>query len=116
MPADTGSSSRRSVVHKARPGYGMRTVLFVTTSFPGKGTIGHPPDYPPMRRAETLVVDASCDCDRCTSRTDAKYDLDGRCSNCGALFIVRSRKGDKSPLYVECPACEVTVFSWRRYS
>lgn len=41
------------------------------------------------------------------------YDLPGRCLNCGARFTVRSRKGDKPPLAVDCPSCEVYAFSWR---
>lgn len=62
------------------------------------------------------VVDATCSCDRCTSRTSATYDLSGRCSNCGATFTVRSRKGDKAPLSVECPNCETTAYSWRIFA
>jgi predicted RNA-binding Zn-ribbon protein involved in translation (DUF1610 family) len=41
------------------------------------------------------------------------YDLNGRCLNCGQRFVVRSRKGDKPPLSVECPSCEVSEYSWR---
>ena len=59
------------------------------------------------------VIDASCSCRRCVSRTADKYDLRGRCLNCGAKFVVRSRKGDRSPLSVECPSCECTVYGWR---
>ena len=59
------------------------------------------------------VVDTSCDCERCTSRTGAMYDLPGRCLNCGQPFTVRSRKGDKPPLYITCPNCEVSDYSWR---
>lgn len=58
------------------------------------------------------VIDATCDCERCVSRTTATYDMMGRCVNCGAEFVVRNRKGDKTPLSVECPACGVTVFGW----
>jgi len=59
------------------------------------------------------IIDTSCSCERCTSRTTAMYDLPGRCLNCGARFVVRSRKGDKPPLGIECPACEVDGYSWR---
>lgn len=63
--------------------------------------------------SERPIIDASCDCDRCTSRTTEMYDLPGRCLTCGTRFTVRSRKGDKPPLYVKCPSCEVSAFSWR---
>ena len=59
------------------------------------------------------VIDAFCDCPSCEGRTKAMYDLPGRCSNCGARFTVRNRKGDKAALSVECPSCEVTVYGWR---
>jgi DNA-directed RNA polymerase subunit RPC12/RpoP len=66
--------------------------------------------------AESLlpIVDASCDCPKCVGRTTATYDVSGYCSNCGARFIVRNRKGDTKPLAVDCPACEVYVFGWHR--
>jgi hypothetical protein len=60
------------------------------------------------------IVNAFCDCKRCTDRTTAMYDLPGQCNNCGARFTVRSRKGDRRPLAVDCPACEVFVFWWSR--
>ena len=59
------------------------------------------------------VVDTSCDCERCTSRTAEMYELPGRCRNCGTRFEVRSRKGDRPPLSVECPSCEVDGYGWR---
>ena len=62
------------------------------------------------------VVAAYCTCDKCTSRTAEMYDLPARCLNCGAAFTVRNRKGDKAPLSVECPHCEVVGYSWRRLS
>jgi hypothetical protein len=61
----------------------------------------------------TPVLDASCYCAKCTTRTSEMYDLRGACTNCGQTFTVRARKGDKAPLSVECPACEVTVYGWR---
>jgi hypothetical protein len=70
-----------------------------------------PSRNPPM--TDLVVIDASCHCLPCTSRTAATYDLPGRCLNCGARFIVRSRKGDTPPLGVECPACGVREYSWR---
>lgn len=60
------------------------------------------------------IVDASCDCGRCTSRTKEMYDLDGRCLNCGQPFTVRSRRGDRAPVSVTCPACGVDGYSWKR--
>ena len=64
-------------------------------------------------RVELPVVDGSCHCRSCTARTQAFYEVGGACSNCGQRFTVRNRKGDKTPLSVECPACEVTVYGWR---
>lgn len=71
---------------------------------------GHQHEGPAMTTPrEPEVVDSSCDCSRCTSRTTEMYDLPGRCLNCGARFMVRSRKGDKAPL-VMCPNC---VTPWK---
>jgi hypothetical protein len=63
--------------------------------------------------AQEPIVDSSCDCKACTDRTTEMYDVPGGCSNCGARFTVRSRKGDKTPLSVDCPSCEATVYGWR---
>ena len=60
-----------------------------------------------------LLVDAACYCGPCVARTRDTYSLLGRCNNCGRTFIVRSRKGDATPLSVVCPACEVRVYGWR---
>jgi ssDNA-binding Zn-finger/Zn-ribbon topoisomerase 1 len=62
------------------------------------------------------ILDESCDCEACVSRTKEMYDLAGQCPNCNARFIVRNRKGDHAPLGVDCPACEVTVYGWRAFS
>jgi predicted Zn finger-like uncharacterized protein len=62
---------------------------------------------------ERPIVDASCDCKRCTAGSKEMYDLPGRCPNCGTEFTVRSRKGDPAPYSVTCPSCEVNVYSWR---
>lgn len=43
----------------------------------------------------------------------ASLSLPGGCLNCGATFTVRSRFGDKPPLYVDCPHCGVADYSWR---
>jgi hypothetical protein len=59
------------------------------------------------------VIDASCDCDKCVSRTRDTYDLPGHCSNCGTDFVVRNRKGDQPPLAIECPHCETLRFGWK---
>lgn len=59
-------------------------------------------------------IDATCDCKRCTDRTKETYLLKGGCSNCGAQFMVKMRKGDRSPLSVDCPSCEVSVYTWKR--
>lgn len=58
------------------------------------------------------VIDASCDCDKCVSRTTHKYEVRGKCHNCGARFIVRCRKGDKTPPSVDCPNCECSAYGW----
>lgn len=63
---------------------------------------------------ELPVIAAWCGCAKCEAGSSEFYDLPGGCSNCGARFIVRSRKGDRRPLSVECPDCEVTVYSWAR--
>jgi hypothetical protein len=63
--------------------------------------------------AQDPLVDSSCDCKACTDRTTEMYDMPGGCSNCGAQFTVRARKGDKMPLSVDCPRCDVTVYGWR---
>lgn len=60
-----------------------------------------------------LLVDARCACPRCETRTKATYNVPGVCLNCGATFTVLNRKGDKAPLSVDCPNCEVTVYGWR---
>lgn len=59
------------------------------------------------------VVDARCDSPECKSRTSESYTVPGRCLNCGQRFVVLSRKGDKTPLAVECPNCEVDGYSWQ---
>jgi len=61
------------------------------------------------------LIDTSCDCGSCTNRTKEMYDLAGRCLNCGQRFTVRSRKGDRAPLFVDCPHCQVAAFSWRNH-
>lgn len=66
-----------------------------------------------MTTIERPVIDTSCHCIKCISRTTEMYDLPGRCLNCGTLFTVRSRKGDKPPLSITCPNCEVNGYSWR---
>jgi hypothetical protein len=69
---------------------------------------------PPVEVGEVeALIDATCSCKDCEKRTTETYDLPGRCLNCGTTFTVRSRKGDKPPLHVECPACQVREFSWR---
>jgi len=60
------------------------------------------------------IVKAFCKCPACVARTTAMYDVAGACNNCGQRFTVRNRKGDQTPLMVTCPACEVTVFGWKR--
>jgi DNA-directed RNA polymerase subunit RPC12/RpoP len=62
---------------------------------------------------KVYFIDSSCDCEKCVSRTTEKYALGGRCLNCGTKFTVLMRKGDKPPLAVDCPNCEVAEFSWR---
>jgi hypothetical protein len=73
----------------------------------------HPTARGTVMGERTPVLDASCYCAKCTTRTSEMYDLRGACTNCGQTFTVRARKGDKAPLSVECPACEVTVYGWR---
>ena len=69
-----------------------------------------PPPPPPDVRP---IVDMTRD--RRTSRTTDTYVVGGWCHNCSFRFRVRCRKGDETPLMVECPNCEVTVFRWRAY-
>lgn len=60
------------------------------------------------------VIDASHDCPSCRAQSSEFYDLDGRCLTCGQRFVVRSRRGDKPPLSVDCPgACGTTQYGWR---
>ena len=59
------------------------------------------------------IVNASCDCHPWVATT-ATYDAPGVCPNCRAAFVVRNRKGDKTPLAVDCPVCEVYVYGWKR--
>lgn len=65
-----------------------------------------------MSTEPSPIVDATCDCEACISRTTETYDVGGWCLNCGHAFTVRCRKGDRRPLSVECPFCEVPAFSW----
>lgn len=51
------------------------------------------------------LIDARCDCERCTSRTEDIYRMVGSCSNCGAgPFLILYRSGDKA-YDQDCPEC-----------
>jgi hypothetical protein len=65
------------------------------------------------RDTPDAVVKAFCSCSDCRKRTGEMYDLPGHCNNCGAGFVVRNRKGDRSPISVDCPVCYVRVYGWR---
>lgn len=52
-----------------------------------------------------LVVDYSCSCGRCTSRTEERYRLPFGCHTCGTTWIGEMRRGDRPPLLAECPGC-----------
>ena len=60
-----------------------------------------------LREAEEPVLDWTY------GEAGPTYDLPGRCLNCGQRFTVRRPKGWDSPLYVECPSCECSVYGWR---
>lgn len=53
------------------------------------------------------IIDRSCDCHECVSRTDQFYFLSVRCMNCGERHIAKIRKGDRPGHFLACPACEV---------
>ena len=61
------------------------------------------------------VVDSSHDCKSCRAQSDKFYEVGGRCLSCGQRYRVKVRNGDKPPLSVECPRCEVTEYSWRTH-
>ncbi len=63
---------------------------------------------------ELPIVDEVCDCRECINRTSETYTLDGWCINCGQRFLVRCRKGDRAPLFVDCPHCECSSWEWWR--
>ena len=65
-----------------------------------------------MSPIEMQIIAAWCECTKCRSMSSEFYDLAGWCNNCYERFIVRNRKGDKAPLSVTCPHCEVNVYSW----
>lgn len=62
---------------------------------------------------DEVVVDKKCNCDRCQNRTTETYRLRATCLNCFFRFVVEQRKGDRNPLVLECPSCEVSgTMSW----
>lgn len=62
-----------------------------------------------------VFIDARCDCDRCTSRTEDVYRMVGSCSNCKAEgLLILYRAGDKIADQ-DCPVCE-DQYSVRTYS
>lgn len=55
---------------------------------------------------EALVVDYTCGCGRCTTRTEKRYRLPFGCYTCGTTWIGEMRFGDEPPrVCADCPGC-----------
>lgn len=53
------------------------------------------------------IVNLTCGCDNCTTRTREMYYLNARCGNCDTTFLLKCRKGDRPGYSIRCPSCQV---------
>lgn len=60
---------------------------------------------PQPPQAELQVIDYTCSCDRCTSRTNQRYRLPFGCHTCGTEWIGEMRFGDQPTSHADCPGC-----------